>query len=418
MAPIQVVGIGLSGRQSLTISVQAVVNQATVLVGSRRHLAYFADHPAQQIPLTDFAQGLQVIQQHIEQLPETLVVVLTSGDPLFFGFGRLLLQTFTADQLCFHPHLSSVQIAFNRLKVPWQDAEIISVHGRSLTPLISAWQKGTTKIAVLTDPTHTPAAIAKLFLSLDLPLNYEFWVCENLEGEDERIQKFTPERLINQQCSGLNILILLRQFQKKLDQANLDGMPLIGLPDQAFHTFMDRPGLMTKREIRTIALAELHLLKNQIIWDIGAGTGSVAIEIARTTPSSQIYAVEKTAVGIKLIGQNCQHFQVKNIHSIHGQAPQALNNLPRPQRIFIGGSGGHLQEILDYCQIQLIPQGIIVLSVTTLENFHIAGNWFDCHDWSVEYLQIQLSRSVPVGSLTRFTPLNPIMLIRAQRNPN
>jgi len=416
MAPIQVVGIGLSGRQSLVISVQAIIDRATILVGSLRHLDYFADHPAQQIPLTDFAQGLQAIQQHLEQSPEALVVVLTSGDPLFFGFGRLLLQTFTADQLCFHPHLSSVQIAFNRLKIPWQDAEIISVHGRSLTSLIAAWQKGTTKIAVLTDPNHTPAAIAKLFLSLDLPINYEFWVCENLEGEDERIQKFTPKRLINQQFSALNVLILLRQAQKKLDQVNLDTMPLVGLPDQAFHTFVDRPGLMTKREIRTIALAELHLLKDQVIWDIGAGTGSVAIEIARTTPSSQIYAVEKTALGAKLICQNCQHFQVNNVHVIHGQAPQALDNLPKPQRIFIGGSGGCLQEILNYCQIQLVPQGIIVLSIATLENFHLGVNWFNQRDWSVEYLQIQLSRSVPVASLTRFTPLNPVMLVRARRN--
>lgn len=418
MTPIHVVGIGLSGQQGLTNAIQAILDQTTLLVGSQRHLDYFPDHSAQQIPLTDFAQGVQAIQQHLRQSSEPLVVVLTSGDPLFFGFGRLLLQTFDADQLCFHPYLSSVQLAFNRLKVPWQDAEVISVHGRSLTPLITALQKGTAKIAVLTDPTHTPAAIARLFLSLDLPIHYEFWVCENLEGADERIQKIAPEILLNLQFSALNIVILLRQAQEKWDKPDLESMPLIGLPDQAFYTFMDRPGLMTKREIRTIALAELHLLQHQVIWDIGSGTGSVAIEIARTTSSSQIYAIEKTALGAQLIFQNCQHFQVNNVHIVHGQAPEALSNLPQPHRIFIGGSGGHLQEILNYCQIQLAPQGIIVLSIATLENFHIAGNWFNHHGWSAEYLQIQLSRSVPVAALTRFTPLNPVMLVRAIRNSN
>ncbi|WP_299412879.1 precorrin-6y C5,15-methyltransferase (decarboxylating) subunit CbiE [Acaryochloris sp. IP29b_bin.148] len=418
MTPIHVVGIGLSGRQGLVTTLQALIDQATLLVGSPRHLGYFPEHAVQHLALTDFAQGLQAIQEHLEQRSEPLIVVLTSGDPLFFGFGRLLLQTFDADQLCFHPYLSAVQIAFNRLKVPWQDAEVISVHGRSLTTLIAALQKGAAKIAVLTDPTHTPAAIAQLFLSLDLPLHYEFWVCENLEGPEEQIQKIAPKTLVDRQFSPLNIVVLLRQAQEQPDPPELDTLPLLGLSDQAFYTFMDRPGLMTKREIRIMALAELHLLKHQVIWDIGAGTGSVAIEIARTTPTSQIYAIEKTTLGAQLISQNCQRFQVNNVHLVHGQAPEALANLPQPDRIFIGGSGGHLREILNYCQSQLALPGIIVISLTTLENFRVAGNWFDQQGWSAEYLQVQLSRSVPVSSLTRFNPLNPVTLVRANRNSN
>lgn len=418
MIPIHVVGIGLSGQSGLTATTLAIIDQATVLVGSQRHLDFFADHPAERIPLTDFAQGLAAIQHYLDRDSESWIVVVTSGDPLFFGFGRLLLQYFAPDQLCFHPHLSSVQLAFNRLKVPWQDAQIISVHGRSLTPLISAWQKGTDKIAILTDPSNTPAAIAKLFLSLELPIHYEFWVCENLEGAEERIQKIAPEKLLDLQFSPLNIVILLRQSQEHQGKLDLSLLPLLGIPDRAFYTFMDRPGLMTKREIRIIALAELQLQTDQIIWDIGSGTGSVAIELARLSPSSQIYAIEKTTLGNQLIHQNCEHFQVNNVHVVHGQAPQVLDDLPQPDRIFIGGSGGCLVEILDYCQMRLDPQGIMVLSLATLENFYAAGNWFHQHDWTVEHLQVQLSRSVPVASLTRFAPLNPVMLIRAIRNPS
>lgn len=418
MVPIHVVGIGLSGQLGLTDTTRTIIEQATVLVGSQRHLDFFADHPAERIALTDFAQGLDAIQRHLDHVSESLVVVLTSGDPLFFGFGRLLLQAFASDQLCFHPHLSSVQLAFNRLKVPWQDAQIISVHGRSLTPLISAWQKGTEKIAILTDPSNTPAAIAKLFLSLDLPIQYDFWVCENLEGTTERIQKIAPAILLDLQFSPLNIVILLRRPQESQDKFNQESLSLIGIPDREFYTFMDRPGLMTKREIRVLALAELQLQTHQVIWDIGSGTGSVAIELARLSPSSQIYAIEKTTLGIQLIHQNCEHFQVGNVHCIHGQAPKVLDNLPQPDRIFIGGSGGCLVEILDYCQMRLDLQGIIVLSLATLENFYAAGNWFHQHDWCVEHLQVQLSRSVPVATLTRFAPLNPVMLIRANRNPS
>lgn len=418
MTPIHVIGIGLAGGQGLQPHLHTLIDQATVLVGSERHLHYFPLHPGKRIALTNFAQGLEAIQQHLDQALNPLVVVLTSGDPLFFGFGRLLLQTFAADLLCFHPYLSSVQIAFNRLKVPWQDAEVISVHGRSLAPLVTAWQKGVSKIAVLTDHNNTPAAIAKLFLGLNLPIHYEFWVCENLEGADECIQKFEPQNLINLQFSALNVVVLLRHNREKQDISDLASLPILGLPDQAFYSFVDRPGLMTKREIRVLALAELQLQEHQIIWDIGSGTGSVAIEAARMVPRSQVYAVEKTALGTQLIHQNCQYFQVNNVHIVLGEAPAVLNNLPDPHRIFIGGSGGHLQEILNYCQTRLDPSGVIVLSLATLENFYTASKWFDTSHWVVEHLQIQLSRSVPIASMTRLTPLNPVMLIRASRNPN
>ncbi|WP_299490342.1 precorrin-6y C5,15-methyltransferase (decarboxylating) subunit CbiE [Acaryochloris sp. IP29b_bin.137] len=418
MVSIHVVGIGLSGRDGLTTALHTLIDQATALVGSERHLGYFPAYPGERIVLTDFSQGLQTLQDHLAQCPEPLVVVLTSGDPLFFGFGRLLLQTFKPEQLSFHPYLSSVQLAFNRLKVPWQDAEVISVHGRSLTPLIEAWQKGIDKIAILTDPKHTPAAIAQLFLSLNIPIQYEFWVCENLEGENERIQKFNPQQLLDRQFSTLNVVILLRQAHKALATSDPESAPVIGLPDQGFYTFVDRPGLMTKREIRILVLAELQLQKHQVVWDIGSGTGSVAIEIARTVPSSQIYAVEKTELGTQLIHQNCELFSVNNVHIIQGQAPDALHNLPTPHRIFIGGSGGRLNEILNYCETRLTPQGVIVLSLATLENFHIIGNWFNQRNWTLEYLQVQLARSVPVASLTRLNPFNPVMLVKANRNPN
>lgn len=418
MTPIHVIGIGLNGGEGLQSHLHLLIDQATVLVGSERHLHYFLSHPGKRIALTNFAQGLAAIQQHLDQEPNPLVVVLTSGDPLYFGFGRLLLQTFAADLLCFHPYLSSVQIAFNRLKVPWQDAEVISVHGRSLSPLVTALQKGASKIAVLTDHRNTPAAIAKLFLSLNLPTHYEFWVCENLEGSDECIQNYQPKTLIDRQFSALNVVVLLRHDLETQDKSDPISLPILGVPDQAFNSFTDRPGLMTKREIRVLALAELQLQDHQIIWDIGSGTGSVAIEAARMVPSSQVYAVEKTALGTQLIHQNCQNFRVNNVHIVLGEAPTILNNLPNPHRIFIGGSGGHLQEILNDCQMRLDPLGVIVLSLATLENFYIATQWFDKPNWVVEHLQIQLSRSVPIASMTRLTPLNPVMLIRASRNPN
>ena len=193
MASIHVVGIGLDGAKGLVEAVRQLVGSATVLVGSDRHLSYFTHHPAKRIVLRDFTQAIEEIRHHIAD-SETIVVLVT-GDPLFFGLGRLLLAELPPEQLTFHPHLSSVQLAFNRLKVPWQDARVISAHGRSVDELIQVLQQGVDKIAVLTDGTNTPNAIARLLLALDLPSSYSFWVCKNLGGDDERIQCFSPETL-------------------------------------------------------------------------------------------------------------------------------------------------------------------------------------------------------------------------------
>jgi len=166
MTPIQVVGVGLDGAAGLSESTRSLIQQAQILAGGDRLLIQFADHPAQRWSLTDLPTRLQ---QHLAQPQPALVMVLTSGDPLFFGFGRQLLQVLPAAAITFHPHVSSVQLAFSRVKVPWQEATLISAHGRSLEQLITAVKKGASPIAVLTDPVNTPGAIARCVQSLGLP---------------------------------------------------------------------------------------------------------------------------------------------------------------------------------------------------------------------------------------------------------
>lgn len=410
MTPIHVVGIGLDGAAGLVEAVRQLVESATLLVGSDRHLSYFPQHPAKRIVLGDFLQAIEEIRHHLA-VSQT-IVVLVSGDPLFFGLGRLLLAELPPEQLTFHPHLSSVQLAFNRVKVPWQDARIISTHGRSVDELIQALQQGVDKIAVLTDGTNSPQAIARLLLALDLPSLYSFWVCENLGGDDERIQCFSPETLSRVSFAPLNVVILIRQFDRVQPELDLANLPQLGLPDGMFLSFSDRPGLMTKREIRLLVLGELALKPKQIIWDIGAGTGSVSIEIARLFPTSKVYAIEKTAAGTALITQNCDRFQVENVISIHGNAPEILSDLPNPDRIFIGGSGGNLTQILTACS-RLTPNGVLVLALATIEHLNTALNWLKQRDWHYQILQIQISRSVPIGQLTRFAPLNPVTIVTA-----
>lgn len=418
---INVVGIGLDGVAGLRESARQIVDRAELLVGSDRHLGYFGDRAVPKLVLRDLTEGLSELRRWLtlrerENQTDPNVAVLVSGDPLFFGLGRLLLAEFPPEKLAFHPHLNSIQLAFNRIKIPWQDARIISAHGRSPDELIRALRQGADKIAVLTDNLNTPQAIADLIASLDLPSSYQFWVCENLGGETERVQKLSPNALDSYQFSPLNVVVLLRELQDPAQSLNLSDLPLFGIPDRLFLSYGDRPGLMTKREVRMLVLGELGLQGDRVIWDIGAGTGSVSVEIARMCPSSTVYAIEKTAAGTSLIEQNCRRFQVNNIISIHGEAPAILNHLRSPDRIFIGGSGGNLAEILGTCSIRLAPGGAMVLALATLEHLNVALEWIKERmklekSWSYRLLQVQLSRSAAIADLTRFSPLNPVTIL-------
>lgn len=428
MRPIHVIGIGLDGAEGLSPAVRHIVEGAALLVGSDRHLGYFPEHPAPQLVLGNLGEAIQTLREEvfgksiaprIPSLEKGHVAVLVSGDPLFYGLGRLLVAELPPEVLVFHPHVSSIQLAFSRIKLPWQDAHVVSAHGRSLDELTQALQQGSKKIAVLTDSNNTPGAIAQLLCSLNLPTTYQCWVCENLGGLEEQTHCFEPADLLHKDFAPLNVMVLVQTAEAA--PLDLHKLPLLGIPDSSFLSFSDRPGLMTKREVRLQILGELALQNGQVVWDIGAGTGSVSVEIARLCPNSQVYAIEKTAAGISLIEKNCHRFQVKNMMAIAGAAPAAItsaienNTLPPPNRIFIGGSGGHLPEILDLCATQLQPNGVVVLALATVEHCAIALTWAKQHVWDYRLLQVNLSRSAPIASLTRLSPLNPVTLVTLKR---
>ncbi|MGL5065526.1 MAG: precorrin-6y C5,15-methyltransferase (decarboxylating) subunit CbiE [Microcoleus sp.] len=428
---IHVVGIGLDGAAGLSEPARQMIETAALLIGSDRHLSYFPQQSGERWVLEDLTKAIVEIRRWLDReanlepdartAESQIVVILVAGDPLFYGWGRQLIAQLPAQKLTFHPHVSCVQLAFNRLQIPWQDARFVGSEGGYFEELVAWLRLGVKKIAVLVSETRTPTALAKLVQTMDLPARYEFWVCENLGAPDERVSSYSLETLQRRSFAPLSVVVMLKQSPvAEAESVDLGKLPLLGIPDGAFIGCSDRPGLTVEREVRVLVLAQLALQPGQVVWDVGAGNGAVSVEIARLFPDSQVYAIEKTISGSAAIELNCARFAVPNAISIHGVAPEILHRLRPPHRILIGGSGGVLTKILGVCALRLLAGGSIVLLLDSLEDIGTVLSWIEDRvrrepHWSYRIVQVQLSRSVPAGNSTRFNPLNPVSIVTIDR---
>lgn len=406
------IGLGLDGLQGLTPQAQACLNRAEVIGGSAAHLQTVAEHPARKLPLgNDIAAW---IDQIADILQTQSVVILATGDPLFYGLGRLLTERFDRQCLRFYPQVSSVQLAFNRLGIPWQSATIVSVHGRQPHHLELALKRGRSPVAILTDFIHTPGEIARLIQDMGPPVTYSMWVCSHLGSAQEQVQSVTLTQAVESTFPSPNVVVL-----EAKTSSSVFLQPLFGIADADFYTFPDQPGLITKQEVRALSLSLLRLMPGITVWDVGAGTGAMAIEISRLVPDAQIYAVEKTGAGLALIRQNCDRFHSSQVYPIGGAAPEALEPLPDPDRIVLGGGGKALPAILTTCCQRLRAGGTLVAHFATLETCVLAKQQLQGQGWRVNLLQVNLARSATLATTetTRFVPLNPVILLQACRPP-
>jgi len=451
--PIAIIGIGHDGPHGLSPAALAHIAQAQVLAGGKRHLAFFPDWQGEKVVIdADLSHVVECLKVAYRQHK---TVVLASGDPLFYGIGRLLLEAFPKDDLLFLPHVSSVQLAFARIKESWHDACVVSLHGRPIQALLPALQRRAAKIAVLTDAHNHPAAIAH-FLSAHGLADYTLWVCEELGGPGERITCWTPESIQEQMFSPLNVTVLLRQgsvpplpagraapcadtvapegrgeglqnspkawgpltlalSQREREQEpsafTPETLPLLGLPEEAI---AHRQGMITKRELRLLALCYLALRPGDVLWDIGAGSGSVSVEAARLSASLQVFALERSAPALAHIEYNVAQFALTNVHPVLGEAPEALALLPNPDAVFIGGSGGRLADMIPAVLQRLRPGGRLVMHCITLENFLTGWELLKRQQaLPVDTTTVQLSHAKPLGPWHRLESESPSFILRA-----
>ena len=341
-------------------------------------------------------------------------VLLASGDPLWFGIGRLLLQRFPAAQLRFHPAPCSMQLAFARLARPWQDAAWISLHGRDPEALASRLQQRPAALAVLTDPGRGGVAeVRRLLRASGLEAAYQLWLCERLGHPAERVLLLAPDAPLPADLDPLHLALLIAQ--PPAPPADPAALPLFGLADGLFLQHPDRPGLMTKREVRIQLLAELQLPERGVLWDIGAGVGSVGLEALRLRPALAAWFVEQRGGSAALIAANAERLGVRPAGVLEGKAPAALAALPDPDRVLLGGGGRDREALLTAVLERLRPGGVVVIPLATLEALAELRPLLELAGLAVEVAQLQAWRGAPLADGTRLVPLNPVLVLRGER---
>jgi precorrin-6Y C5,15-methyltransferase (decarboxylating) len=424
VSPIELVGITDGGSRSLTPEALAIVARAELLCGGARQLAHFPRHPAERLVIRT---GMAVLAARLRAAADAgrRVVVLASGDPFLYGIGGTLRRFLPASRLRVYPNVGAPQLAWARIAESWQDAGLVSVHGRALAPVIDAARRYP-KLAILTDDEHTPATVARALLTAGVS-DRRAVVCERLGGEAERVVETRLADLPTQRFDPLNVLLLLTDRGERASEAAGGVVAeadmrvattgwLPGLPDEAFAQRSPRDGLITKREVRVLSLAALAVqARPAVIWDVGAGSGSVAIEAALLNPGATVYAIERDAQSLGHIRENCARLAARNVAVVEGEAPGVCAGLPDPDAIFVGGSGGALAGLIDLAVARLLPRGRLVLNLATLEGLQVAQSTLRRHGWRPSITQVSVARGVPVGALTRLQALNPVFIVAAMR---
>lgn len=406
--PVWVLGIGADGIDRLSPRVRNALRAATFLAGGRRHLGLVGPTRAETFVIGDNVTAL--VDRLSQRGTEERCVVLASGDPLFFGIGRRLGESLGLQSIVVEPAPSSMQLAFARAGLAWDDAAIASIHGRpaaeTLRPLL-----GRRKVGLFTHDGGSPGLVAAFFHEHGLD-DYDAWVAENLGADDERVTAARLPELIGRTFGNLNVLILQRTTEA--GPLTLEGTAA-GLDDSFFAQPDRGPVLLTHADVRALVLARFRELPAGPLWDIGAGLGGVAVELARSFPAREVVAVERSEDRLSFLRLNRTRFGAYNLRVVAGEAPEALDGEASPAGIFVGGTGGRLDDVLAFARDRLLPSGRLVANFVGLEHLAETVSALKKAAWPVNLTHVQISHDQPLAGLTTLLPQRPVWVVRAIR---
>ena len=392
---ITLVGMGSDTPGSLTMQGLNALREAELIIGARRLLE----------SLPDGCTGNRAPLYKIEEICALLrtteaahVAVAYSGDTGFYSGASALCRALDAAGLPYMvcPGLSSVQLLAAALGRPWQDWKLVSAHGCACTPALVC--SADTPTFFLTGGSETPATLCEKLTQSSCG-NVQATVGENLGTAAQRLVRGTAQELARQEFAALSVLLVepCPDLQRRVP----------GLPDEAF---IRGKTPMTKQEVRAAALAKLAVRPTDTIWDVGAGTGSVSVELALAASAGQVYAVECDPEACALIQKNREKFFAYILTLIEGKAPEALDALPAPDAVFIGGTKGNMDAVIDVV-LHKNPDARLCIAAIALETLQEAVAALTAHGLTAQVTQIAVSRSRTAGSLHLLMANNPVFLI-------
>ncbi|WP_310621550.1 precorrin-6y C5,15-methyltransferase (decarboxylating) subunit CbiE [Flexibacterium corallicola] len=383
-----IIGIGEDGWEGLAQRTKETLDDASVVYGGARHLSLIPDLRCEKKNWTSpFAKA---VEELIAQRGKK-TIVLATGDPMWFGVGSTLVKHFDASEFTILPHSSAFSLAASKMGWRLQDTECISLHGRPLDSLRRSLYPGA-RILALTSNGKTPEIIADLLVDEGYGES-QLTVLEHLGGPSEKLTGSIAETYAHKATDLNTVAIHVSAVSNTPLRPNL-----AGLEDDTFR----HDGKLTKREVRAVTLAKLMPVPHQLLWDVGAGCGSIAIEWLRAAKGTTAIGLEPNAKRLDMACVNAQNLGVPHLQLVDKQAPEALEDLPDPDAIFIGG-GLTAPNQIEACYERLKPGGRLVANAVTLEGEQVLMSAWQ--RLGGELGRLNVSRISPVGSLSGWRPL-------------
>ena len=391
---LHIIGFGENGLDSLNASAKAALRQAEILIGGARHLAMIPDDGQDSRQRLTWPSPFSALEATIISLKPKQVAVLATGDPLWFGVGEALAKHVPVGELCIYPALSAFSLAAARLGWPLAECETLTLHGRPF-PLIHAAIQPDSHLLILAHDGQTPAKVAAALCQRGYSQS-RLTVLERMGSAHEGRQEGTAESWGDAAVEPFHTLAV--ECIADPDAVLLPRLP--GLPDEAFQ----HDGQLTKREVRAATLAALAPAPGALLWDVGAGSGSISIEWMRAAPRARALAIERDHSRIEMMAANAAALGVPGLQIIAGQAPAILADLPAPDAVFIGG--GLSANTVRPCWNALKPGGRLVANAVTLEGENVL---FEAQkELGGSLTRIAVSRAEPVGPYLGWRPLMPV----------
>lgn len=389
---LSIVGIGEDGLQGLSAIALSLINQATILVGGDRHLAMLPPDERQRIAWkSPISAAIEEIIQHQGEL----VCVLASGDPLCYGIGATLTRQIPISEITIIPAPSAFSLACARLGWSLTEVETLSLCGRPPALLQSYIYPGA-KLLILSEGKETSAIVAEILTKRGYS-GSKIIVLERMGGIHERMIEGVAGSWSETEIAPLNAIAI--NCIADAGTTPLSRIP--GLPDNAFH----HDGQLTKREVRAVTLSTLAPLPGELLWDVGAGCGSISIEWMRSHPRCRAIAIEQNSSRLSYIADNATALGTPNLQIIAGKAPDILKDLPAPDAIFIGG-GVTAEGLFDVCWQALRTGGRLVANVVTIEGEQILFEWYK--KVGGNFSRITIHRAEPIGKFLGWRAMAPV----------